>query len=194
MSIELWDKLMEKKPEQHKYEWWMFLEICKIYLKKHKIENPIVVELGTYLNHQKAFYEELLGAKHIGIDVQAKRYPDIRGPTHDSKTLEMLKKKLDGRPINILFIDANHRYEYVKGDFERYSPLCTDIIAIHDTETCRYENSRKVGVWRFWDELKKESLTVKGELENFLFLSIHQHCFNGEKYEMGIGVIIKKWI
>jgi len=183
---------MKKKPEQHGSEWLVFLEICETYLRKYKIKNPIVVELGTYNNYQKRFYEELLGTEHIGIDVKVKQHPDIWGNTHDPKTLEMLKEKLNGRPINILFIDAYHRYEHVKRDFEIYSPLCTDIIAIHDIETRRYGNSRKYAVWRFWDELKKESFTVKGELENFLFLSIHQHCFDGNKWEMGIGMIIKK--
>ena len=192
MNLELFNNLMKEQPVQHGSEWLIFLEICEIYLKKHKVENPIVVELGTYNNYQKIFYEQLLRAEHIGIDVKQKRHPDILGNTHDPKTLEILKEKLNERPINILFIDANHRYEHVKGDFEIYSPLCTDIVAIHDIETRRYENSRKISVWRFWDELKEKSFTVKGELENFLFLSIHQHCFDGNKWEMGIGMIIKK--
>jgi len=192
MNLELFNNLMKEKPEQQEYEWLMFLEICETYLKKHKIGSPIIVELGAYRNCQKKFYEQLLGAEHIGIDVKAWRHPDIGGSTHDPKTLEKLKEKLNGRPINILFIDANHRHESVKRDFEIYSPLCTDIIVIHDTESGRYENSRKYEVWRFWDKLKKESFTVRGELENFLFLSIHQHRFEGNEYEMGIGMIIKR--
>ena len=192
MNLKLFNNLMKERPEQHGHEWLTFLEICETYLKKHKIENPIVVELGAYRNCQKKFYEQLLGAEHIGIDVKKRQHPDIGGDTHAHETLERLKEKLNGRPINILFIDANHRYESVKRDFEVYSPLCTDIIAIHDVETGRYENSRKYGVWRFWDELKKKSFTVKGELENFLFLLIHQHCFDGNEWEMGIGMIIKR--
>jgi len=192
MNIELFNEFMKEKPFQHRPEWLMFLEICEIYLKKRNIENPIVVELGIYNNCQKIFYEQLLGAEHIGIDVTRKRYPDIHGNTHNPRTLEALKKRLNGRPINILFIDANHHYEDVKRDFEIYSPLCTDIVVIHDIETTRYENSEEIGVWRFWDELKKESFMVKGDLENFLFLSIHQYCFNGNECEMGIGMIIKK--
>ena len=193
MNLELFNDLMKERPEQHRYEWWMFLEICEIYLKKHKIENPIVVELGAYNNCQKKFYEQLFGAKHIGIDIKRRRcIPDIHGSTHDPKTLEILKEKLGGRPINILFIDANHRYEGVKGDFEIYSPLCSDIIALHDIESSRYQVCRRTQVWKFWDELKKKSLTVGGELEKFLFLSIHQHCSDGNKWEMGIGMIIKK--
>jgi len=192
MNLELFNELMKDGPEQHLPEWQMFLEVCEIYLKKHKIKNPIVVELGIWENKQKKFYEQLLGAEYIGIDVRIRRpVPNIIGDTHDPKTLNALIKKLNGRPINILFIDANHRYEHVKADFEMYSPLCTDIVALHDIETRRYENSRKVSVWRFWDELKTDELKTMAnedkEEHKDLFLSI-----DGRRNYMGIGMIIKR--
>lgn len=178
MNLELFDELMKKKPEQQKSEWWIFLEICEVYLRKHKIKNPIVVELGIYGNRQKPFWEKLLGAKHIGIDVSGRlSIPDILGNTHDPKTMKILRKELRGRPINILFIDASHNYEDVKRDFELYLPLCSDIIAFHDTKL------RKRGVGKFWDELKTKH-------KDFLFLSIYQH--RESRIQMGIGMMIKK--
>ena len=178
MNLELFDELMKKKPEQQQSEWWIFLETCEACLIKHKIRNPIVVELGIYDNRQKPFWEKLLEAEHIGIDTSSRRsIPDIHGDTHDPKIMEALKKKLRGRPINILFIDACHNYEDIKKDFELYSPLCSDIIAFHDTEL------RKRGVGKFWDELKMKH-------KDFLFLSIYQ--YRKSKIQMGIGVMIKK--
>ena len=178
MNLKLYDGLMREKPEQQESEWWIFLEICEAHLKKHEIKNPIVVELGIYNNGQKSFWEKLLGAEHIGIDKKVRRCdPDIRGNTHDPKTMEALKKKLRERPINILFIDASHNYDDIKKDFEMYSPLCSDIIAFHDTKL------RKRGVGKFWDELKTKH-------RDFLFLSIYQHREN--RVQMGIGMIIKK--
>lgn len=180
MNLELFNKLWEDRPSQRKSEWLEFLEFCETYLKKHKIENPIVVELGTWNNKQKQFYEQLLGARHIGINFRKKRgMPDIYGNTHDPKTMAKLKEMLNGRQINILFIDASHIYEDVKKDYELYSPLCSDIVAIHDIMTHRHKKGKEYGVWEFWDELKAQ--------ENYSFTSICE-----KKNHMGIGVITKR--
>lgn len=185
MNLELFNELMKFPLAQDPYEWKIFLKICESYLEENKIKNPIVVELGLWRDGQKEFYEQLLGAYHIGIDYSKKRSkPDIQGDTHDSKTLETLKAKLRGKPITILFIDATHTYEDVKKDFEMYSPLCDGIIAFHDTH--------HEGVSRLWNELKTESsipdakLTVAGTMlhKKYLFIQIEKTA--------GIGVIVKK--
>lgn len=186
MNMELFDELMKKKPEQQRSEWWIFLGICEMYLQRHKIINPIVVELGIYNNRQKAFYEQLLGAEHIGIDIRTRESaPDIHGNTRDLKTLGALKDRLNGRPINILFIDAGHTYESVRRDFEMYSPLCEDIVAFHDTNYGRYRRKKENRqVWRFWDELKAESPMGVGVHKYFFFISIEKTT--------GTGMMIKK--
>jgi len=187
MDIQLFDKLMEHGPDQHPPEWRMFLEICEMYLKKHGIENPIVVELGVSKNNQKKFYEQLLGAEHIGIDRFATRgIPDILGDLYSPETMKALRERLGGRPINILFIDALHDYNSVKKDFEMYSPLCSDIVALHDVENCRNENDTRRMVWKFWDELKGV-----GKNEVFMSLLIHQYKDTGNRRQMGIGMMIK---
>ena len=154
---------------------------------------PIVVEIGTWRGRQKVFYEKLLNAEHIGIDVSKKRSkPDIQGSSHDPATMNALKERLNGRPINILFIDGAHAYKDVKQDFEDYGPLCTDIIAIHDTEFRRYDNNEKIMVWKFWDELKKRAIETLSGYGQFLFLEISQCHFIRKKRNAGIGVIIKQ--
>lgn len=180
MNLELFNKLFEDRPSQRKSEWLTFLEFCEAHIKTHKIENPIVVELGTWKNKQKKFYELLLGARHIGINCRKKRgMPDIYGNTHAPKTMIQLKEMLNGQSINILFIDASHVYEDVKKDYELYSPLCSDIIAIHDIETHRHNRKKEYEVWKFWDELK-----AKGDY------SVISIC--GKEDHMGIGVIVKR--
>jgi len=180
MNLELFEKLWEQgRPSQHSGEWRTFLQLCESYLKKHEIKCPIVVELGLFANTQKKFYEQFFGAKHIGIDRKARRcVPDIQGNTHDSRTLEILKEKLAEKAINILYIDASHTYESVKKDFEMYSSLCNDIIALHDINLGRRQKNRNRQVWKFWDELRK------GGYEDFSFISIEQR--------EGTGVMMKK--
>jgi len=191
MNLELFHEWTRRvPPSQNLNEWKIFLEICELYLKKREIKNPIVVELGVERNRQKKFYEQFLGAQHIGVDISAKRgAPDIIGNVHDLKTLEALKTKLDGNPINILFIDANHCYESVKKDFDMYSPLCSNIVALHDIDSYRYQENERIEVWRFWDELKEKAYKRIEGYDKFLFFSIYHH---GSRGNLGIGVIIKK--
>lgn len=195
MNLELYEKLMsEGCPGQQPSEWIMFLEICETYLKKNKIKNPVVVELGVDKNMQKKFYKQLLGTEHIGIDSSTRRsVPDIKGDTHDSETLKALKEKLGGKLINILFIDAHHGYKSVKKDFETYSPLCTDIIVFHDIELGRNKNSEKSMVWKFWDELKERAFAELTGYERYVFLSISRRSFKRPNIGcMGIGMMIRK--
>jgi len=193
MNLKLFNELICPRLEQHFPEWKMFLEICEIYLKNHKIENPVVVELGIWKNIQKRFWEQLFGATHIGIDHTRRRgKPDIYAEIHSPGTMKILKEKLNGRPINILFIDADHSYEAVKKDYEVFSPLCSDIIVLHDINSCRHEENKQVEVWRFWDELKLKAYNGEEEYKNFLFLSIHQYIWEGHRIQMGIGLIMKK--
>jgi len=186
MNIELFNTLMKHRPAQHPHEWKIFLEICESYLERQKIKNPLVVELGIYENRQKVFWNKLFGAEHIGIDAFTRRaVPDILGNSNDPKTLGMLKEKLKGRPIDILFIDASHWYERVKKDFKMYSPLCNGIVAFHDTNYGRYRGKRaNREVWKFWDELKAESPMRAGENKDFLFVSIER--------TNGTGMMIKR--
>lgn len=192
MNLKLLKDFMRPKglPAQKGSEWRMFLGICETYLKEHNIENPVVVELGVGRNKQKKFWERLFNAEHIGIDISNKRgCPDILGDIHDPEITERIKERLRGRPINILFIDADHSYEAVKRDFEIYSPLCSDIIVLHDVETCRYEGNKRNEVWKFWDELREKAYKRAEEYKDFLFLSIYQYKIRGQ---LGIGMIIKR--
>ena len=139
MNLEIFNECARRiQLGQNLNEWKIFLEICEMYLKKHEIKKPVVVELGVGKNGQKNFYEQLLGAEHIGIDIARRHHPDIHGDTHDPRTLEALKNRLGGRSINILFIDACHSYESIKRDLKIYFPLCSDIIALHDIECIRH--------------------------------------------------------
>lgn len=195
MNLKLFNEFMQKgqRPSQNTSEWQMFLEICEMRLKKKGIENPMAVELGIWKNRQKKFYEKLLGTEHISIDLTDRRgTPDIIGDTHDPEVKAALEEKLNGKPINILFIDAGHSYEDVKKDFYMYSPLCTDIIAFHDIECHRFGGRSDMKVWRFWDELRMKAYMGRRSYKKFLFISIFQYRGSGNRHQMGIGLMIRQ--
>jgi len=196
MDHELFASMMMKgsRPSQNFSEWKMFLQIADLEMEKRNIVKPVVVELGIWRNRQKKFYEEFLGAEHICIDVSAKRgMPDILGDTHDPKTMAELLKRLNGRPINVLFIDAGHVYEDAKKDFEYYSPLCSDVIALHDINCHRYANHPRMQVHRLWDELKLKAYNpIEKIYKQFLFVDLYRYRGQGNGHQMGIGLMIRQ--
>ena len=169
-------------PVQDSLEWRAYLEFIEAYFRNRNIDKPIIVEIGVHGGHQKQFYTELLGSEHIGIDIAAKySRPDILGDSRTPETVERLKEKLNGRPINLLFIDGDHSYAGVKGDYGFYAPLVENIIALHDIDY--YPKS----VNRFWNELIEAE---KMRPDNRLFLSFS--TWHTASYRIGIGLIILK--
>jgi predicted O-methyltransferase YrrM len=78
----------------------------------------------------------------------------LRVNSHDPSTVQLLRGVLDGRPIDLLFIDGDHSYDGVRRDFEMYSPLVADrgLIAFHDIVPGIAAHVE--GVPQFWSELK----------------------------------------
>ncbi|MDQ7785108.1 MAG: class I SAM-dependent methyltransferase [Desulfomonilaceae bacterium] len=79
----------------------------------------------------------------------------VRANSQDDACLAEVKRILDGRKIDFLFIDGDHSYEGVKSDFLMYSKLVRDggLIALHDIVEHSMDRNR-CDVERFWHELK----------------------------------------
>ena len=88
----------------------------------------------------------------------------LRADSHDPWTLEAVRAALDGREVDVLFIDGDHTYEGVKRDFEMYAPLVRQggVIGFHDIvppsphgPTPRKHDDLLGGeVSRFWSEIR----------------------------------------
>ncbi len=77
----------------------------------------------------------------------------LRGDSHDPAMAARLRRALAGRPVDVLFIDGDHRYEGVKADFEAYSPLVRPggLVAFHDIVPDPGQEGMEVN--RFWREI-----------------------------------------
>jgi len=163
-------------PIQNGREWLAYLEFIEAYFMNREIKKPIVVEVGAAYGHQKAFYEKLIDCEYIGIDIKHKT--DIVGDSKSPETLNRLKEKLRGRPINLLFIDGDHSYSGVKSDYEMYAPLVRNIVAFHDVII--YKNA----VAKLWNEL----IAANKEIGDKTFITIR--AWHGGTFEMGTGIIL----
>jgi len=192
MDIEKFNKLSEtSKPVKYLVwqdwaEWQTFLEFTNAYFENRGIKKPLVVEIGIAHNEQRLFYKEILGADYIGIDIEPNNEPDIIGDSSDPETLDKLKNFLEGRSIDLLFIDGCHTYRGVKADHELYGQLVKHLIAFHDVYSLT--ETRALGVRRYWDEIvkKNQHMTAVFHRHN-TSVSIEENRYMNE----GIGVIIK---
>jgi cephalosporin hydroxylase len=103
-------------------------------------------ESGGYSETRQWFYERFARRKqqlHL-----------IRGDSHQFWMRRRLGEVFDGRPLDYLFLDGDHRYEGVKKDFEMYAPLVKKggVIALNDIVEGKEE--RAGGVPQFWGEIK----------------------------------------
>lgn len=93
-------------------------------------------------------------------------------------TRDKVLAALAGNPLEFLFIDADHRYDGVKRDFELYEPLVASggLIGFHDILPHRTE--KEYGVDVFWNEIKGS-------------YSHHEFIQNPLQGLMGVGVLVK---
>jgi hypothetical protein len=190
--IQKFDELMKEIDAERKTlgqcrpEWQQFMEFVAGYFRDRDIWRPVVVEIGICANAQKRFYEEIMNAEHIGIDIDSKTHPDILGDSRSPETIEALKARLNERSINLLFLDGNHTYDFVKYEYETYGPITQHLIAFHDL-LC--DNEPTIEINKFWAELC-------GDDKDHVFITFHKQRIHEQTsiwpgHEMGIGVMVK---
>ena len=166
-------------PNQIFYEWKDYLLFVKSYFAIRGIINPVVVEIGVQNGNQKPHYQKFLDAVHIGIDISDRfSKPDILGDAHAPETVIELSKMLNGREMNLLFIDAYHSYEAALEEYFTYGPMAKDIIAFHDIR-------HVPGIGKLWEDIYNTERKNRG----LTFLTIG--TWGRGWCELGIGIIVK---
>jgi predicted O-methyltransferase YrrM len=124
------------------------------------------------------------------------RFEFLRERSFLHSTLNHLRKVLDGREIDLLFIDGDHSYAGVKSDYEMYHPLVAKdgLIAFHDiveipAQAADWQRGNEVAI--FWKDLK-----TKVESREIFDRSFASQSWNGFETRtgiwppLGIGVVL----
>jgi cephalosporin hydroxylase len=98
----------------------------------------------------------------------------IQGDSHSNETFGAVGKCLDGRALDLLYLDGDHSYNGVMMDFQTYAPLVRrgGLIVFHDivpdfrTRYGKETASETGGVPRFWREIKSSNASVEEIVEN----------------------------
>ena len=136
------------------------------------LQPKAVVELGVYRGGTLYFWTRAAApdARIVGVDtpgtpesvnsnLQSWLLPTQQGKIilADTKAPETRDQALDflQRPIDFLFIDAEHTYESAKRDWELWSPCVRPggLVMFHDISH-RDTDDPSIGVYQLWAEIK----------------------------------------
>lgn len=168
-----------------------FLELLQwLEIKKNGIDG--IIEVGVLKGGTALFWQILLipDGIYIGIDIDEKDYfPEIRARFNADQRMQFIKgdsasiimveeceKRLNGKKIDILFIDGNHSAEYIRADYLNYKDFLKSdgLIIFHDVHHPEYPE-----IGRFFNRLSK--------LPEYFGMK-----FIGSDKPFGIGALIKK--
>lgn len=111
--------------------------------------SPIDVRGGedVYHGRDRDRFKEFVGPKQTCQLIDASSQLE--------STRDAVKAAIGAREIDLLFIDADHRYPGVKRDYQLYSPLVRHggLIVFHDVIP---QNDHRSGVHHLWNELKRK--------------------------------------
>lgn len=107
-------------------------------------------------------FDDIRQAALASFSLPGQRIVCLRGNSQTAEMKARVVTAVGGRPVDVLFIDGDHRYDGVSRDFALYSPLVRPggLIAFHDIVTDRRSAAGAAttgdagGVPRFWRELK----------------------------------------
>jgi len=131
----------------------------------------LVVEVGSFDGGTLWAWQQIC-PEVVGVDLPPPGHEDtvrlnslgcqiVCGDSHDPATLNRLEALIEGRSVDMLFIDGDHTYDGVKADYEMYAPLVRPggLVGFHDI--CQHPSMPFVQVNRFW-------ATLDGDLETFI--------------------------
>ncbi len=121
-------------------------EVIWFYRAVERIKPSVIVEIGIKEGGNLKILSTHLGANGLAVGIDPRQeipwamddadccVRHIRGDSHAPETVTALTALLDGRSIDVLFIDGDHSTDGMLADYHDYSPLVRSggIVAVHD--------------------------------------------------------------
>jgi predicted O-methyltransferase YrrM len=169
-------------------------ELMTLARRVRRLRPRVIVEIGTHLGGTLFCWTKVAAPDAVLISVDLPSGPDaeafknflsrgqrlicVRADSRAPETLAEIRSHLQGRPIDFLFIDGDHRYDAVRTDYNQYGPLVRrgGLIALHDIVSDRSRPTSEVH--RLWEELATSART-----ESILDVD------SRDGFGMGIGLV-----
>ena len=136
-----------------------------------KIKPNIIIEIGVLRGGIISYYKDKI-EQVIGIDIGThpkgllRNYPDevVIGNSHSGATYDEVKKRLNGKKADVLFIDGDHSAYGCKLDFTMYSQFVREggMVAFHDIlrggwhEEATSKHGKEIRAGKVWNDLKHD--------------------------------------
>lgn len=131
--------------------------ICALACKDNKKGLVDFIDAGHAQDHPQnwggtGFWKKINSKKHfslLGIDKWIETYVMTSGK---------YAKKFPQRKYGFVYIDGDHSYKGVKGDYELFWPRLekNGFMAFHDVTVKKWGKLKNFGVWRLWKEIKNK--------------------------------------
>jgi len=160
--------------------WQVHSEMLQMFEHVSACQPSVILEIGTAKGATLLGWCRIASSKVISVDlpggIHGGGYPAIKqslyrefvadrpevslhliqADSHVLATRKLAEEKLDGAPIDVLFIDGDHSYAGVRADFELWSPLVRPggLVLFHDI--LPHKHVAHCEVDQLWNELKSQ--------------------------------------
>lgn len=139
-------------------------ELAEFFCVVSKLNPMCILEIGVAQGGTYQAWRSIVPKARciMGIDPLSSSYPNvIQGYSQDRATFNRVKAKLP-QPLDLLFIDGDHRYQQVKADLEMYGEFVRPggIVALHDIVPAPPNSHAFSGdVHKVWKKVKANQAT-----------------------------------
>jgi predicted O-methyltransferase YrrM len=132
-------------------------------------DDALLVSVDLPLEASGRGYHESRRLLYRSFARERQRVRLVQQDSHDPASIPTVRRALEGRPVDLLFIDDGHLYEEARADWELWSPLVRPggIVAFHDI----WPGAISAGVPQLWREVRDsgdaEEIVESPAQENF---------------------------
>ena len=163
---------------------WLEIPSAEIVIS---IDYPIGIHGGQGFEERTYVISDALEQANL----TNKQFYAINGDSKHPYLVARLEEILDGKKIDFLFIDGDHTYQGVKGDFDIYKQFLNEnsIVGFHDIIDSEFHAENNCFVSTLWSELKQKYESVEFMYPQLLDKNILEFFYNSAYHKGGFAGI-----